>query len=216
MITKTGVAKALLVPSVVLGMLVTSSAAMAAQADEVVEQGMNLTGFDPAVAQANGYKIVTYANGEQQSVPIDESSALPKSEILRPGAVRQPSVPKVSEPASSTTAAANPTDYNEVRGNCGVSWIRVTKTGSHKVTLVSGFKQVPYTAVDWSWTVSLSDRNGTSHQTAGGVMAGTSASRIWQNLNQYGWTFDYVASGTAILINGSICTSGHPDVSLNL
>ena len=43
---------------------------------------MNVEGFDAAVAKAHGYKIVTYANGDQQSVPIDPHSHLPKSLIL--------------------------------------------------------------------------------------------------------------------------------------
>jgi hypothetical protein len=112
--------------------------------------------------------------------------------------------------------AASNTDYNQVQGNCGISWIRVTQTGTNKVAVVSGFKNTPEPAVDWSWNVSLSDQNGTSHQTAGGVMFGTSASRIWQNLSQYGFTFDYVYSGVAILVDGSVCTSANPDVSISL
>lgn len=171
--------------------------------ESTTQSGMNVTGFDAAVAKAHGYKIVTYADGSQQSVPVDPNSNLPKSPILYPAQRR------------GITLDSN-TDYNQVQGNCGISWIRVSQTGTHQVAVVSGFKNAPLTAIDWSWTVSLSDKNGTSYQTAGGLIFNTAASRIWTNLNQYSFTFDYVYSGVAELIDGAICTSGAPDVAINL
>jgi hypothetical protein len=197
--------KKFLVAAVVLGTLFSSSAAFAAtnghSAATPKQRGMTVTGFNAAVAKAHGYKIVTYANGSQQSVPINPKSHLPKSPILyRDRGVR-----------SDTNI-----DYNQVSGNCGISWIRVSQTGISKVAVVSGFKNAPLTAIDWSWTVSLNDENGSSEQVAGGLIFNNQASRIWSNLNQYGCTFDYVLSGVAELIDGTICTSGQPDVAINL
>src|SRR5437660_2926363 len=49
---------------------------------EEVQTGLNVVGFNSAIAKAHGYKIVTYANGDQQSIPIDPHSRSPKSPIL--------------------------------------------------------------------------------------------------------------------------------------
>jgi hypothetical protein len=200
--------------AVALGTLFTSSAAFAAPAGhsapatthpiakpKLSQGGMYVAGFNAAVAKAHGYKIVTYANGDQQSVPINPNSRLPKSLILHRG--------------HGIVAATN-TDYNQVGGNCGISWIRVSQTGTNKVAVVSGYKNLAGPAYFWSWNVSLSDKNGTSHQTHSGPTQGVAASWIWSNLNQYGFTFDYVYAGGATLDDGVICLSGAPDVSINL
>lgn len=204
---------------VVLGTLGVSSAAFAAprpaaavpQGTQETQVGMYVAGFDAAVAKAHGYKIVTYANGDQQSVPIDPQSKLAKSSILHPQSSKSTALP-----GQQVRPAASNTDYNEVQGNCGVSWIRVTQTGTNKVSVASGFRNTPEPAYFWAWNVSLSDQNGTSHQTYSGAILSSSASRIWTNLNQFGFTFDYVYSGGATLIDGTICLSGHPDVSIAL
>jgi hypothetical protein len=201
--------------AVALGTLFTSSAAFAAPAGhsapatihpiakpKLNQGGMYVAGFNSAVNKAHGYKIVTYANGDQQSVPINPNSRLPKSQILHR--------------SSHGMVAATNTDYNQVGGNCGISWIRVSQTGTNKVAVASGYKNLAGPAYYWSWNVSLSDKNGTSHQTYAGATSGEAASRIWSNLNQYGFTFDYVYSGGAVLDDGTICLSGAPDVSINL
>ena len=112
-------------------------------------------------------------------------------------------------------AAAANTDYNQVQGNCGISWIRVSKTGSHKVAIVSGYKNLAGSAYFWSWEVQLTDKNGTSSHTHSGETSGTAATRTWSNLNQYSWTYDLVTAGGAILNNGTVCLSGRPDVYIS-
>jgi hypothetical protein len=204
--------------ALLLGTLTGPSAAFAAsrptaatpQVTHETQVGMYVAGFDAAVAKAHGYKIVTYANGEQQSVPVNPQSKLPKSMILHPQPAKSNALPNQVVPAAAAT------DYNEVWGNCGKSWIRVTQTGTNKVSVASGFSNLPEDAYFWSWNVLLSDQNGTSHQTYSGAILSTSASRIWTNLNQYGFTYDYVYSGGATLIDGTICLSGGPDVSIYL
>lgn len=196
--------------AVVLAVLGGTSAAVAAPAsgtNQETQLGMHAVGFDAAVAKAHGYQIVTYANGDRQSVPIDPRSNLPKSVIVHP----RPAV----QPGGRARPAAN-TDYAEVWGNCGRSWIRVGQTGVNQVAVASGFSNTPATAFFWSWDVSLSDRNGTSHQTYSGAIFDDKAARVWTGLNQFGFTFDRVAKGGATLIDGTICNSGNPSVSIYL
>ncbi|GGQ75898.1 hypothetical protein [Couchioplanes azureus] len=207
--------RAFTVLAMTLGTLSATSAALASPAapsptPQEKQVGMYVAGFDPDVAKAHGYKIVTYANGDRQSVPIDPTSKLPKGPLLH----RQAPADAASPHRPVTASAAN-TDYNEVWGNCGVSWIRVTQTGAHKVSIASGYRNLPASAFFWTWTVTLTDRNGTSHQSHSGPTSGTSASRTWSNLNQYGWTHDYVSAGGATLNDGTICFSGRPDVSIS-
>lgn len=200
--------------SLALGALGGSSAAVAAPAPEPAQEtqvGMYVVGFDAAVAKANGYQIVTYPNGDQQSVPIDPQSTQPKSPILHPQ-----SSESTAQPSQQARPAVANTDYNEVWGNCGRAWIRVTQTGTNQVAVASGFSNTPATAFFWSWDVSLSDQNGTSHQTYSGAIFDDKASRVWTNLTQYGYTYDYVYAGGATLIDGTICLAGQPDVSIYL
>jgi hypothetical protein len=162
---------------------------------------MNVEGFDAAVAKAHGYKIVTYANGDQQSVPIDPHSHLPKSLILHH--------------AHGLRIAAN-SDYDRIVGNCGTSWIAVLQTGASAVQVASGFVVTPAPAVDYGWTVSITDANGTTQKESSGALFFKSAwARAWTNIHQHLWTFDYVESGFAILDDGTICFSGTPAVSLS-
>jgi len=205
--------KTLLMPCVVLGTLYGSPAASAATGSHVaatakgpaakqrvLRRGMNVVGFNAAIARAHGYKIVTYANGDQQSVPITPGSHLPKSPILRHGRGLHPD--------------AN-SDYNKVIGNCGTSWIAVMQTGPSQVQVASGFGVNSSPAVGYSWTVTLTDANGTSQQSASGALfLRTSWGRSWNNLNQHGFTHDFVSSGLADLEDGTICYAGRPDVSI--
>lgn len=116
---------------------------------------LNLVGFNPAVAHAHGYKIVTYSNGDQQSVPIDPTSRLSRSPILHR--------------SRSMNPMANQ-DYAATPGNCGISWIAVAQTGSSRVSVASGFR-ISFTAYDWDWKVVVANASVGNHTyTAGGAM----------------------------------------------
>jgi hypothetical protein len=212
MTLKRNLTKTLLVPAIAAGTLCGPSAALAAGThsaaaakgpaaqQRVLRRGMNVVGFNAAIARAHGYKIVTYANGDQQSVPVNPGSHLPKSPILRHDRGLRPD--------------AN-SDYNKVIGNCGTSWIAVRQTGPGQVQVASGFGVNSSPAVGYSWTVSLTDANGTSQQSASGALfLRTSWGRSWNNLNQHIYTFDYVQSGLADLEDGTICYAGRPSVSI--
>ena len=170
----------------------------------LITNGMTAVGFNAAIAKAHGYKIVTYANGDQQSVPIASNSKLAKSLIVSKGLISQ----------SGVHTAAN-SDNNTVTGNCGNAWIAVMQTGYNQVQVASGFTVFPSPAADYSWDVQLNDANGTSHQTAGGFLwSRYTWGRSWNGLSQSVWTQDFVASGLADLDDGTICYAGRPNVSI--
>lgn len=161
------------------------------------QRGMDVVGFDAEVAAANGYKIVTYADGSQQSVPVDPADKTKEgSPIVSPGVM-----PQVVQ--------------ETVHGNCGYSFIEGNQVGAHKIWLRSGFglsKGPP--AVSYRWTIELQDKYGFSYQGSRGSLALRETwSKTWDNLNQYGWSsHDVLRSSYALRANGSICTSGGPGI----
>ena len=97
-----------------------------------------------------------------------------------------------------------------VYGDCGYSFIESEPSGAHQVDIRSGYK-VNSTAIFHGWSLYLSDDNGDSYQGNSGVNASSSWSKWWDNLNQYGYSFEEVrTSSYAQLANGSRCYSGGP------
>lgn len=166
-----------------------------------VKRGMYISGFDAAVARAHGYKIVTYANGDQQSVPVNPRSGLPKGPLL----VR-----------SAGGLRPDNSGYDEVTGDCGTSWIYGNEVSTSHISLESGF-DLTDPAVAYSWVISLSDANGSSRQTASGtLLERKSWEGTWNDLYQYEYTIDQVlTSSTVILYDGSTCYSGGPYIVLS-
>ena len=157
-----------------------------------LQRGMNVESFDAKIAAENGYKIVTYADGSQQSVPIDKND-----KTKTPSPILQ---------KSGVNANAQSTVY----GNCGYSFIESETSGAHQVDIRSGYS-VTSTAIFHGWSIYLSDDNGDSYQGHSGVNASSSWSKWWDNLNQYGYSFEEVrTSSYAQLANGSRCYSGGP------
>lgn len=104
-----------------------------------------------AVAKAHGYKIVTYANGDEQAVPVNPKSGLRKSPILT----------KTSRAGIHPDNSGSDTVY----GTCGDSYVSAVQISTNHIDLDSGFDVVdPVVYVDWD--VYLSDANGTSTQGA--------------------------------------------------
>jgi len=168
-----------------------------------VERGMYAGGFDPAVARAHGYKIVTYANGDQQAVPVNPRSGQKKGPLV------------VKAAATRGTLAPANSGYDEVTGDCGESWIYGTQAGTDHVDLESGFT-VTDPAIAYNWVISLSDANGTSHQGGSGTLAErTSWEGQWNGLYQDDYTTDQVStSSVALLEDGTTCYSGGPFIVL--
>jgi hypothetical protein len=175
-----------------------SPAAAATPATYTLQRGMNTTGFDAKVAAAHGYKIVTYADGSQQSVPVNASDKSKK-----PSAIVHPQ-------SGVNLYTAQDTVY----GDCGYSFIESDIVGTHKVNIRSGYK-VKETSVYHGWSIYLSDNNGDSYQGNSGANASASWSKWWDNLTQVGSSFEEVrTSSYALLIDGEVCTSGGPYVLL--
>jgi hypothetical protein len=169
------------------------------------KQGMHVTGFDAAVAQAHGYKIVTYANGDRQAVPVNPRSGLPKGTLL------------VKASATGGTIRPENGGADTAYGNCGESWITALQTGAHQIKLTSGF-EVDLPAVKFDWDIDLTDINGTSEQGDSGYLAEDEEwEGTWSKLDQYDFSVDVVRAGAyAILTDGEICYSGEPAIDWDL
>jgi len=164
-----------------------------------IRAGMTLVGFDAKIAKAHGYKIVTYADGSQQSVPVNsKDKTKKKSPILRPGA------------KGAVKAAA--VNQDTVYGDCGWSYIEGEVIGTHKVWVRSGLGGGPAAVDEAIWRITLADKNGQSYQGANGSSATNSWSHTWPSLNQYGWSQEWVLEGQsyAWYTDGSLCYAGEP------
>jgi hypothetical protein len=168
-----------------------------------IQRAFNVVGFNAAVARSHGYKIVTYANGSEQSVPINRASG------LQPG-------PVVYLHRASSGVEPDAVTQNTVYGTCGSSFIEGEKSANHQIWLTSGFSVTPAPAVAEAWVIELEDENGTSYQGASGPIDSKKWSHTWDDLNQYNYSFDDVlTSSSATLSNGEVCTSGGPGIFLN-
>ncbi|GLZ77337.1 hypothetical protein Afil01_21440 [Actinorhabdospora filicis] len=176
-------------------LLSTAGTAQAEEPSYRGQFGMWITGFDADVAAANGYEIVTYPDGSQQSVPAD-----PDDETREPSAVLHPNSTQVV--------------HDEKWGDCGYSFIEGDQVAPHTIWLRSGFK-VNGPAIGFQWTIELQDENGISYQGDGHGLPGTSDrwDRYWDDLNQYGWsTQDVVSPSWVQKADGSICVSYGPGI----
>jgi hypothetical protein len=166
-----------------------------------VKQGMYVEGFDAAVAKAHGYKIVTYANGDEQAVPVNPKSGLRKSAIL----------------AKSSSAGIHPANSGSdtVVGSCGASDISAIQISTNHIDVDSGFDVYdPVVYVDWD--IYLSDVNGTSTQgTSDFLLDDVEWGHAWDDLYQYEDTIDQLSTGSyVILADGAECFSAGPFVVL--
>lgn len=193
------------ISGVVAGPALASAPGTSAPRHSLVKQGMYVTGFDAAVAKAHGYKLVTYANGDEQAVPIDPRSGLPKGTLLV---------------KASAKGGIHPDNgaSNRVTGNCGDSWIAADEVGPNKINLTSGF-DVIMPVTKYKWIIQLEDINGKSEQGASGTLPSgfSSWEDDWPNLTQYVFSVDQVLTGSyAILDNGEVCNSVGPKIDWDL
>jgi hypothetical protein len=166
-----------------------------------VKQGMYFEGFDAAVAKAHGYKIVTYANGDEQAVPVNPKSGLRKSPIL----------------TKNWSAGIHPANSasDTVTGDCGSSDISAIQISTNHIDVDSGFEVIdPVVYVDWD--IYLSDVNGTSTQgTSDYLLDDVEWGHAWDDLYQYEDTIDSVSTGSyVIMTTGEECFSAGPFVVL--
>lgn len=97
-----------------------------------------------------------------------------------------------------------------VTGNCGYSSVSLRDVGSKKYTVVTGFGVAP-AAVSYTWSVRVTGPKwDKTHRWSGGLALRTTwQGQVTNVVNTGGW---YVAkaTGTAVLSNGFVCSSGGP------
>ena len=171
----------------------------------VVRQGLHFVGFDRRVAAAHGYKIITLANGTEESVPKAAwNRLLPSTDGALPNLL----------PGDGGSSNFQDT----VWGDCGYSYIEGFITGRNQIELNSGFGLASYElpVVIVKWTISLKDANGISHQTySGGILPSRSWNRWWTNLYQHMYSIDEVVTTSEVIqTNGAVCSSVGPIISV--
>ena len=179
---------------VVMGVILASPT-FAAQADEPMPQeatetsattGLILSGYDPVVAEANGYVIVTDDAGAQQSVAISDEAIEFERQLSR-------------QCIFSRTTWVN--------GPCGNSWINAVSRGNSKF-ISTGFV-VPRPVIAKSWTTQVWGWGGLPSYTWVGP-SGSSWSSSW-SFSLSGGDFANVLPGSNVVMNnGAVCLSGSP------
>lgn len=173
---------AALTGTLVLSGALAARAADSTQGTETVSVAMVPSGFDSAVAEANGYQIVTDSDGQQRSVAVS------------PEAIRF----EKSLAMSRTTWAEGP---------CGNSWINAVSRGNSKF-ISTGFV-VPRPVIAKNWTVQVWGWSGMPSYWWGGA-SGSSWSSSW-SFSMPGDGFANVLPGSNVVMNnGTVCASGSP------
>ncbi|MFE8948165.1 hypothetical protein [Streptomyces sp. NPDC007856] len=173
-----------------LSAAIALASANAASADPSTPQGrkvtvttsMKVVGFDSAVAEQHGYKIVTLPNGKQTSVPKD-------------GRV----VPHT---------APVPVIY----GDCGESYIHFNSTGGNYEGEISTGYRLHHDVVRYGWTVDVTDRFGVGKLHDSGWATGPNHEmHFLTHSGGSGDAVARVEGGSyAILLDGEECYSGSP------
>ncbi len=172
--------------------------------------GLRAVGFDRAVAEANGYEIITRPDGYQDSVPEAQADAARAGLVKPSGALVATGSGEVSTNAS-----------NYKYGNCGWSMVSMSALGNSRVTMDTG----AHVRSDWSgiwdvnWRVVITDNGGTSTQ------GGYSAARGSHNFDPPARTLTLTRGPAAagvpaysyvLLLDGTLCVSFAPSVSITV
>ena len=175
-----------LVAAVVLGAVHLAGASEARAANvEVIP--LEFAHYDHAVAESNGFRIVTNADGQEVSEPVsDEAKAL---------------VAKQSR--------------HTVIGRCGSASLNLARVGGTRQVFFSTGYKVPFPTIYHNWTVDLT-RGGQQWSTGlnGGPTTGSwSTSRTITTNNNQGVRGIVRAGSHAYLTNGAVCFAGSPNSS---
>ena len=194
------VAAIVLLPAAAANASTVSPAPTPTPVTTTVHQNMVVKGYDAKVAAANGYKIVTNADGTQASVPVTAAAiAQQKQADQRMVAART----ATAVPAASGSGVV-----------CGDSWASGVKKANNTVAFHTGF--IVYGAVSfhtWSvYAVGVVTANGWT--TAGnGPVSGTQS---WSGAIPsvvgpgVGGVPALSPSASVLLVNGAICFSYGP------
>ncbi|MDH6111489.1 hypothetical protein P3T36_004643 [Kitasatospora sp. MAP12-15] len=173
-----------------------------------IETTMRVSGYNRAVADKNGYKILTAPNGVEYSVkkdasPTDLASALKKAEAVKP----------TPNPATSK-GVVTPNVSGELWGDCGGAsvefdpWGDGTRGGDLYTSFYVYSKAWFYSwevdlvdnggvsAQDWGPTTLAADNSWNGHRALGGLTAGPGHSVV---NDTHSWAYT---------VDGGTCTAG--------
>lgn len=155
-----------------------------------IRTAMESVGFDEEIAAANGFQIVTDANGVQSSIPVtNEAKQLVARYTEREGQV----------------GALRAVSY----GPCGYSTINLVTMGFDYLTIGTSFSVNLPVQTRW-WGVVGFSGSGTFNVSFNGGASGpfwTGAS----NVRRAGGGWGQVAVGSYVIkVDGNICWSGSP------
>lgn len=152
---------------------------------------MTIVGYDAAIAEANGFKIVTNESGVTHSEPVTESAR-----ALIAGAGKSPGL----------------SPYDTAVGNCGQSWLNGSKGANDNVSFTTGYS-VRLRVVMHQWRVAAvgAITVGEKNYAQGPGAAVWSTSDTTKAIGP-GWATVPVLSPVAMvkLTDGSTCYSGGP------
>lgn len=153
---------------------------------------MSVDSYDAAIAEANGFEIVTDESGETRSIPVtDEAKALV---------------------AAAEAEAPEVVARDTVVGNCGQAWLNGSKGANNKVSFTTGYSvRLPVQLHQWRVSAIGTITGGEQNyaQGAGGA--------VWSKAGSTtaigpGWALVPPLSQVAMvkLVDGSTCYSGGP------
>lgn len=154
-------------------------------------------GYDAQVAAANGFQIVTNADGTQSSVPV---TAAAKAQL-------QQAAERRAQLQSSTVSPQGV-------GNCGESWASGSKIANDTVAFSTGF-QVFLAATHHTWTVYATGlitanswtTSGAGPATGNKSWTGAIPSVVGPGVGGVPWGS---ASASVVLVDGTVCYSDGP------
>jgi hypothetical protein len=191
----------------------------------VTVAAMTRIGINAAVAKAHGYTVVTLSDGTQASIKTAHLRALgahPSDAALKAAEAADSPLPsRATVQASLQRAAAKMgvkasavTPFNYVYGNCGDSYYFLTVWSDGTWDSVTGYDVVA-SAADFNWWTALYNPSGSEIESIEYGEYPTPPS--WEGsdgnppeLTQAGWYAGLVTVGTAYLVNGWTCVTGHP------
>lgn len=158
---------------------------------------MVVGGYDAQVAEANGFKIVTHADGSQESVPVTAAAVaqLKQADQLR-AAARQ---------SAGTSGAA---------AVCGDSWVSGSKIANDTVAFNTGFI-VYLSAYSHSWRVYATgfvtgnywSTSGAGPASGNKSWSGAIPGVIGPGVGGVPWGSN---SASVVLVDGTVCWSDGP------
>lgn len=166
----------------------------------VVTVPMQFAGFDVAVANANGFEIVTASDGTQSSVPVtDEAKKIRAEADAR------------AVGAGGVGGRDGVVTNSIVYGNCGYSYVWAEKQSGDLLITNTGYG-VPMDVYARNWSLII-----TSSWSGGGAYSfPVSGSGPTWDINHYAKVVGFgnvSASGSTVLVDGTTCYSGNPNAS---